>query len=104
MRSVFSTLDEWARHRTARLGAALAYYSVFSLGPLLQIVTSGADLFGEEAVRGPLTAQFRGMLGETGSQAVEGEARPQAATSRPRSALSCSSPPLLVWSSSLRTR
>src|SRR5688572_15194328 len=55
-----------------RLGAALAYYSVFSLGPLLLIVTSVAGLFfGAEAVRGSLTAQFRSLLGETGGKAVE---------------------------------
>jgi membrane protein len=54
------------------LGAALAYYSVFSLGPLLLIVTAVAGVFfGADAVRGSLSAQFRSMLGETGSQAVE---------------------------------
>jgi membrane protein len=62
----------WFRHRSARLGAALAYYSVFSLGPLLLIVTAVAGLFfGAEAARGSITSQFRSMLGETGSQAVE---------------------------------
>jgi membrane protein len=56
----------------ARLGAALAYYSVFSLGPLLLIVVSVAGLFfGGDAVREALTGQFRGLLGPTGSQAVE---------------------------------
>ena len=33
------------RHHDARLGAALAYYSVFSLGPLLLIVVSVAGVF-----------------------------------------------------------
>ena len=64
--------NNWFRHRSARLGAALAYYSVFSLGPLLLIVTATAGfIFGADAVRGSLSAQFRGLLGETGSQAVE---------------------------------
>src|SRR5438552_683787 len=64
--------DQWFRHRSARLGAALAYYSVFSMGPLLLIVTSIAGLFfGADAVRGSLTSQFRSLLGETGSKAVE---------------------------------
>jgi membrane protein len=67
-----TAVDQWFRHRSARLGAALAYYSVFSLGPLLLIVTSIAGLFfGADAVRGSLTAQFRSLLGETGGQAVE---------------------------------
>jgi membrane protein len=64
--------SDWVRHRDARLGAALAYYSVFSLGPLLLIVVSIAGLFfGEEAVRAALTSQFRSLLGPLGSQAIE---------------------------------
>jgi membrane protein len=64
--------SNWSKHRSARLGAALAYYSVFSLGPLLLIVTAVAGFFfGADAVSGSLTAQFRSLLGETGSQAVE---------------------------------
>jgi membrane protein len=62
----------WVRHHDARLGAALAYYSVFSLGPLLLIVVSVAGLlFGDEAVRTSLTGEFRTLLGPVGSQAVE---------------------------------
>ena len=62
----------WSRHRSARMGAALAYYSVFSLGPLLLIVISIAGLwFGQDAVRGSLTGQFRDLLGPEGAQAVE---------------------------------
>jgi membrane protein len=65
-------VNDWFRHKSARLGAALAYYSVFSLGPLLLIVTAVAGLFfGADAVRSSITSQFRSMLGETGSQAVE---------------------------------
>ena len=64
--------NDWLKHHDARLGAALAYYSVFSLGPLLLIVVSIAGLFfGGDAVREALTGQFRGLLGPTGSQAVE---------------------------------
>jgi membrane protein len=65
-------VSDWFRHRSARLGAALAYYSVFSLGPLLLIVTAIAGLFfGADAARRSITSQFRSMLGETGGQAVE---------------------------------
>jgi len=64
--------NDWLRHHDARLGAALAYYSVFSLGPLLLIVVSIAGLFfGQEAVSTALTGQFKTLLGPTGSQAVE---------------------------------
>jgi membrane protein len=73
MWSVLTTAaDDWLRHRDARLGAALAYYSVFSLGPLLLIVVSIAGLFfGGEAVNSAITGQFRDLLGPLGSQAVE---------------------------------
>jgi len=65
-------IADWSSHRVTRLGAALAYYSVFSLGPLLLIVTSVAGLlFGHDAVRGALSGQFEAMLGPTGSAAVE---------------------------------
>jgi membrane protein len=64
--------NDWLRHHDARLGAALAYYSVFSLGPLLLIVVTIAGVFfGGDAVREALTGQFRALLGPTGSQAVE---------------------------------
>ena len=64
--------SDWLRHRDARLGAALAYYSVFSLGPLLLIVVSIAGLFfGTEKVTTALSNQFRTLLGPLGSQAVE---------------------------------
>jgi membrane protein len=67
-----TAVDQWFRHRSARLGAALAFYSVFSMGPLLLIVTGIAGLFfGADAVRGNLTQQFRSLLGDNGSKALE---------------------------------
>jgi membrane protein len=69
---ITTAANDWLKHHDARLGAALAYYSVFSLGPLLLIVVSVAGLvFGGDAVRDALTGQFRALLGPTGSQAVE---------------------------------
>lgn len=53
-------------------GAALAYYSVFALGPLLLIVIAIAGLvFGGDTVRQQLSDQFRGLLGANGAQAIE---------------------------------
>jgi membrane protein len=66
------TFNDWSEHKDARLGAALAYYSVFSLGPLIVIAISIAGLaFGHEAVQGQVTGAIRGLLGDTGAQAVE---------------------------------
>ena len=54
------------------MGAALAYYSIFSMGPLLLLVTAVAGFFfGHDAVRGRLTDQFRSLLGTSGAQAIE---------------------------------
>ncbi|OYU92927.1 MAG: hypothetical protein CFE45_21665, partial [Burkholderiales bacterium PBB5] len=55
------------------MGAALAYYSVFSLAPLLLIVISIAGLvFGQDAVRGEVFGQLQGLLGTDASRAIEG--------------------------------
>jgi len=64
--------SDWLRHRCPRLGAALSYYSEFSLGPLLLIVIAVAGLvWGSEAARGSLVTQFRDLLGENGAQMIE---------------------------------
>jgi membrane protein len=66
------TVSSWSEHKDARLGAALAFYSVFSLGPLIVIAISIAGLaFGQEAVQGEVAGAIRGLLGDTGAQAVE---------------------------------
>ncbi len=58
--AVSSWLDDYA----PSMGAALSYYTVFSLAPLLLIVVSVAGLvFGEDAVRGELCAQLQGLMG-----------------------------------------
>ncbi len=62
----------WLSHSLSKEGAALAYYSLFSLGPLMLIAISVAGLvFGEDAVRGRLSAQLASLLGEQGAKGVE---------------------------------
>lgn len=57
---------------TPRLGAAIAYYTIFSLGPLLVIVVAVAGLlFGQDVVRGELTGELTRLLGPAGGTAVE---------------------------------
>jgi membrane protein len=69
---VRETVASWSGHNGARLGAALAYYSVFSLAPLILITTAAAGLvFGQDAVRGEISAQIRSVLGNAGANAVE---------------------------------
>jgi membrane protein len=62
----------WVDHKDARLGAALAYYSIFSVGPLILIAIAVAGLlFGQEAVRGEVSAEMQSLLGNSGAQAVQ---------------------------------
>jgi membrane protein len=64
--------SEWLEDKAPRLGAALAYYAVFSLAPLLVIVTAIAGLvFGQQAVQGHLSTQIQGLVGPDGAKAVE---------------------------------
>jgi membrane protein len=77
-----TTAANWSRHQTARIGAALAYYSIFSIGPIIVIsVAIAGAVFGPEAARGEITGQIRGLLGNAGAQAVEAML---AGASRPR--------------------
>ena len=63
----------WVADYAPSMGAALSYYSVFSLAPLLLIVISIAGLiFGQDAVRGELFGQLTGLLGADAAKAVEG--------------------------------
>jgi uncharacterized BrkB/YihY/UPF0761 family membrane protein len=62
----------WSSHNDARQGAALAYYSVFSLGPIILIAIAIAGLFfGHEAVTAQVISSLRDMLGDTGAKAIE---------------------------------
>ena len=63
----------WVDDYAPSMGAALSYYTIFSLAPLLLIVISIAGLFfGPDAVRGEIFGQLRGMMGDDAAKAVEG--------------------------------
>jgi membrane protein len=66
------TVNDFLRDKALRLSAALAYYAVFSLGPLLIIVISVACLvFEKEAVQGQVQQQLQTYLGPKAAEAVE---------------------------------
>jgi membrane protein len=63
----------WRDDHARSLGAALSYYTLFSIGPLLLIVISIAGLaFGDEAARGQIFATLNDFVGDEGAAAVEG--------------------------------
>lgn len=62
----------WVRDYAQSMGAALAFYTIFSIAPLLLIVIAIAGFFfGEEAARGEIYHQLQGMLGTHGALAVQ---------------------------------
>jgi len=67
-----SAFKEFGEDKVLRLSAALAYYSLFSIAPLVIIVVAVAGLvFGTEAVSGQLQGQLRGIVGDNGAQMIE---------------------------------
>lgn len=79
------TFTEWNEDKASRLAAALAYYTVFSLAPLLIIAIAIAGaVFGEEAARGEIVGQIQGLVGQDGAEfietAIEGASKPRAGT------------------------
>lgn len=63
----------WVQDHASQLGAALAYYALFSLAPLLVLAIGLAGLvYGEDAARGHLLERIRDFLGEESAGAVQG--------------------------------
>src|SRR5690242_12625305 len=66
------TYAAWREHNAPRLGAALAYYTVFSIAPLLVIVIGIAGLvFGADAARGQVMAEIEGLIGPESARAFQ---------------------------------
>lgn len=68
-----ATYMKWSEDHAQGLGAALAFYTVFSLAPLLLIVIAIAGLvFGQEAAEGQIIGQIQGLVGEESAKAIQG--------------------------------
>ncbi len=68
-KSIVAWVDDFA----PSMGAALAYYTLFSIAPLLMIAIAVAGLaFGQEAAQGEIVGQIQGVIGREGAIAVEG--------------------------------
>lgn len=67
-----STFSEWSEDKASRLAAAIAYYAVFSLGPLLIIAIAIIGLvYGQEAAQGKIAEQMKGLFGESGAEGIQ---------------------------------
>jgi len=66
------SVTEWMEHRAASKGAALAFYSLFSLAPILVLVIAIAGFFyGREAAQGQLIDELRGLVGPQGATTIQ---------------------------------
>lgn len=76
-RGIFTLLreaaKEWTEDKVPRLGAALAYYTVFSLAPLLILVIAiaGLTLGQRESAQEAVLSQLRGLVGQDGAGVIE---------------------------------
>ncbi len=67
------SVQGWLEDRAPRKGAALAFYTVFSLAPILILsITIAGFFFGEQAARGEIVGQIRGLIGQDGAHAIQG--------------------------------
>src|SRR5688500_5692075 len=72
LEDVKGTFKEFMEDKAMRLAAALAYYAIFSIGPLLFVLVALAGwIFGEEAVRGQVHNQIAGFVGEESAKTIE---------------------------------
>jgi membrane protein len=66
------TFGEWSSDKGGRLGAALSYYTVFSLAPLLLLVISIAGLaFGRAAAEGRIFGELSGLVGSDAARLIQ---------------------------------
>ena len=69
MKDTFSNFSEY---KVPKLSASLAYYTVFSIGPLLIVIISLCGLFlGREAVEGSIYAQLEGFVGDDAAKQIQ---------------------------------
>ena len=64
--------QEWSDQRAASKGAALAFYTLFSMAPVLILVIAIAGAFyGKEAAQGAIFSQLKGLVGPGGAEAIQ---------------------------------
>jgi membrane protein len=64
--------SQWLEDKAPRLGAAMAYYTIFSLAPLLIIVIAiSGQVFGQQAAEGRISSQIQELVGEEGAKAIQ---------------------------------
>src|SRR6185437_16346339 len=66
-----ASVAQWSAHKDARVGAAIAYYSIFSIGPLIVVAISIAALvFDREGVQNQVIDALRSLLGDAAAKSI----------------------------------
>ena len=66
------TYSEWSGDKVPRMGASLAYYTIFSLAPLLVVAIAVAGLvFGQKAEKGTIVGEIQGLVGHDSAKAIQ---------------------------------
>ncbi|HAN55111.1 MAG TPA: hypothetical protein DCQ77_02385 [Betaproteobacteria bacterium] len=69
---LFESIKAWIDHRASSRGAALAFYTLFSMTPILILAIAIAGyFFGAQAAQGEIIGQIQGLVGPNGAQAVQ---------------------------------
>jgi len=69
---VRDTVSDWITHNASSLGAALAFYTLFSIAPILVIAMAVAgSVFGPNVAETQVLDEMRGLLGDAGAKAVQ---------------------------------
>jgi membrane protein len=69
---VVGSINEWISQRAASKGAALAFYTLFSMAPILVLVIAIAGvIFGTQAAEGEIFSQLKALVGDNGAQAIQ---------------------------------
>lgn len=72
LRLFWAAIQGWSKDNVPRLGASLAYYTLFAISPVLIIAIAIAGAaFGEEAVRGQVVGEIDQLIGRQGAEAVQ---------------------------------
>jgi len=69
---LIESLRSWIDHRADSKGAALAFYTLFSMTPILVLaIVIAGYFFGAEAAQGEIVAEVQGLVGPNGAQAIQ---------------------------------
>ena len=71
-RILVTTFKGFSEDKGLKLSASLAYYTIFSIGPLLLLLMSLASIFfGQEAIEGKIFGELKGLLGPGAASQIQ---------------------------------